>query len=201
MNIFSSSNCCRKGTREKNLTGRLHNVDCSCFHHPPSLSHSETCWSWMTTSSVVVPAEHGTDTATGTITTEAAVGADVLFLENAPTCHILVPIVFSWEMSLRYTLSTYSELLVTCCDLLLPANCRSRVPIALVECRLIEHVTCRRSLEKKRPVAQVNGSSATLVKDELIKPVLFSVIHAWSHNDLFSLLLLQAFSPKSRKIH
>lgn len=42
----------------------------------------------MTTSSVVVQVEHGTDTATGTITIEAAVDADVLFLENAPTCRV-----------------------------------------------------------------------------------------------------------------
>lgn len=37
------------------------------------------------------------------------------------------------------------------------------------------------------------------MKDELVKLALFSVIHAWSHTDLFSILLLQTFSPKSRR--
>src|SRR2546422_6265710 len=56
----------------------------------------------MTTSSVVVQVEHSTHTATSTLTKEAAVDADVLFLSNAPTCRVFVPMLLSWEMSIRY---------------------------------------------------------------------------------------------------
>ncbi len=48
----------------------------------------------------------------------------------------------------------------------------------------------------KRPSS---GSSATLVKDELIRNILFFAIRSWSHTDLFPILLLQILSPKSRK--
>ncbi len=44
----------------------------------------------MTTNSVVVQVEHGTYTASSTLTKEAAVDADVLFLYNAPTCRVFV---------------------------------------------------------------------------------------------------------------
>ena len=43
------------------------------------------------------------------------------------------------------------------------------------------------------------GSSAPLVKDELIKSAFFSVNRSWRHTDLFSILLLQTLSPKWRK--
>ncbi len=45
--------------------------------------------------------------------------------------------------------------------------------------------------------AQDLGSSATLVKDELIRNILFFAIRSWSHTDLFPILLLQILSPKS----
>ncbi len=48
-------------------------------------------------------------------------------------------------------------------------------------------------------IVKMIGSSASLVKEELIKSALFSVIRSWGHTDLFSILLLQTLSPKSRK--
>ncbi len=46
-------------------------------------------------------------------------------------------------------------------------------------------------------VAHPVGSSATLVKDELIRNILFFAIRSWSHTDLFPILLLQTLPPKS----
>ncbi len=94
----------------------------------------------MTTSSVVVQVEHSTHAATSTLTKEAVVDADVLFLYNAPTYRVFV----LYARVLGDVDSLQTEYLF---------GTPRRLLRFATSCELPQAV---RSLEKKRPVAQVN---------------------------------------------